>query len=209
MSRIHMGDSNGDSNALSPTVVRQRRSRASMREIVVVLRLLASLNQRVGGSIPSQRTLGARLWGHTTVSGAKRLGNAARALALGRHAARGAKATTDRDHSDTMPPRPAVQPPARRRRDRLRAPLGQPRARSALDLGRYCALQRCAASRRSWADRHRPAAPGRRALSRYRASPVHDDRTRRRRAMSPHRPAHSHSDPLRGLDALPRAAGRD
>jgi hypothetical protein len=57
MSRIHMGDSNGDSNALSPTVVRQRpltREHARNRRCAT---LLASLKQRVGGSIPSRRTI--------------------------------------------------------------------------------------------------------------------------------------------------------
>ena len=101
----------------------------------------------------------------TTASGAKRLGGSARGLAaVADHAARGARPAADRDHRHAVPARPAAEPPDRRRRDRLRAALGRPGARRALDLGRHRALRRRARGRRPAAGRHGAAAPRRRAL---------------------------------------------
>ena len=52
----------------------------------------------------------------------------ARARAVGDHAARGAGPADDRGHRDAVPPRPAAEPPDRRRRDRLRARAGTARS---------------------------------------------------------------------------------
>ena len=70
----------------------------------------------------------------TTVPGARRLGNA-RGLAVADDAAGGPRQADDRDHGDAVPPRPSGLAPDRRRRRRLRAELGRPAARRALDLG--------------------------------------------------------------------------
>ena len=74
----------------------------------------------------------------TTAAGAKRLGGDARGLQpWATTQLEAAGATADRDQRHAVPSRPAAQPPDRRRRDRLRASLGQPGARRALDLGRH------------------------------------------------------------------------
>ena len=101
----------------------------------------------------------------TTASGRQRLGGERpRARAVADDAARGARPAGDRDHRHAVPARPAAQPPDRRRRDRLRAALGRPGGRRAVDLGRHRALRRRARGRRPARRRHGAAAPRRRAL---------------------------------------------
>ena len=107
--------------------------------------------------------------------------------------ARGGRAAADRDHRHAVPSRPTPEPPARRRRDRLRPPLGRSGARGAVDLGRHGALRRRARGRRSPGGRHRPAPSRWRPLPGHGAGAVHDDRARRRRAVPARRPAHRHS----------------
>ena len=85
----------------------------------------------------------------TTVSGAGRLGGGARGLApWATTRARSRRPAGDRGHRDAVPARPAAQPADRRRRRRLRAALGGPGARRALDLGRHRALRRRPRGRR-------------------------------------------------------------
>ena len=84
----------------------------------------------------------------TTVPGAERLGRQrARARAVGVDAARGRRAAGDRGHRHPVPARPAAEPPARRRRDRLRATRGTARstARSGSPATR-CSTTACARS---------------------------------------------------------------
>ena len=63
-----------------------------------------------------------------------------RPRSLADHPPRGAGPAGDRDHRYAVPPRPAAQPPAGRRRDRLLAALGRGERR-AVDLRRHRALQ--------------------------------------------------------------------
>ena len=72
----------------------------------------------------------------TTASGAKRLGGGARGLeAWQTTVLADERPDLDRDRGDPVPPRAAGEQAARRRRDRLRAALGRPAARRAVDLG--------------------------------------------------------------------------
>ena len=65
-----------------------------------------------------------------------------RTRAMGVHADPGIRATVNRHHRDALPARSTTRACVRRRRDRLRAALGRPGARRALDLGRHRAVRR-------------------------------------------------------------------
>jgi L-ascorbate metabolism protein UlaG (beta-lactamase superfamily) len=69
----------------------------------------------------------------TTASGARRLGGSAIGLAPWETTRLGAGQVDDRDHGHAVPARAAAQPPAGRRRHRLRV-------RRSLDLGRHGAV---------------------------------------------------------------------
>jgi hypothetical protein len=114
------------------------------------------------------------------------------ARALGDDAARRAGATADRDHRDAVPSRPSTQPPIRRRRDRLRTPMGRPGSWRHMDLRRHRSLRRPPTSRGSSRRRHRPPSPWRRPLPGHWTPAVHDDRPRRRSAVPPRQPTHCH-----------------
>ena len=116
----------------------------------------------------------------TTVSGARRLGGAPADSSRGRPRGSRRGPADDRDHGHAVPPRAAAHAPARGRRDRLRAALGGPGARRAVDLGRHRALRRRARGGRRAGGGHRAAASGRRALPGDRAGALHDDRGARR-----------------------------
>ena len=103
-------------------------------------------------------------------------------------APRGARPAADRDHRHALPPRPAAEPPDRRRRHRLRAALGGPGARRALDLRGHGPLRRRARGRRARGRRDRRGAPRRRAVPGDRTGALHDDRARRGRAVLADRP---------------------
>ena len=109
----------------------------------------------------------------TTVAGAHASAVAARGLDpwdddRSRHPDRPA-ITIDRD---AVPPRPAAEPADRRRRGRVRARVGGPGRRRAVDLGRHRALRRRAGGRRAARRRRRDPAPRRRAVRRSPGRPA-------------------------------------
>jgi L-ascorbate metabolism protein UlaG (beta-lactamase superfamily) len=79
----------------------------------------------------------------TTVAGARRLSGNARGLQpWGDHPTGGPGTATDPDHRHSLPPRPAAQPPHRRRGGRLRHGLGRPGPRGPVDHWRHRAVRR-------------------------------------------------------------------
>ena len=107
-----------------------------------------------------------------------------RPRALGDHRADRRGQTADRGHRHALPPRPAAEQAAGRRRRRLRAYLGGTGARRPLDLRRHGPLRRRPRGRRSDRRRHRARSPRRRPLPGHRPAALHDDRRRGDRAAA-------------------------
>ena len=135
----------------------------------------------------------------TTPAGAAPAGGRRPGLAPWEHDdARSGRASAARGHGDALPPRPAAQPSACRRRDRLRAGAGRASATARSGSPATPSLRR----RPEVADRLdvdgvlTSAASG----SRSPARSLHDDRQRGRRAVRSRAARDRHPDPLRGLE---------
>ena len=118
----------------------------------------------------------------TTASGAKRLGGArAGCVAWEGTTARGAGQADARDHRHAVPPRPAAEPPDRRRRDRLHA--GLRRAPWSGSPATPCSTTACARSRAGGTSTSRSSTSAA-CSSRSPARALHDDRRATRSSSS-------------------------
>ena len=140
--------------------------------------------------------------------GARRLGGGARGLRPWAAPARGPRPADDRDHRDALPARPAAEPADRRRRHRLRAALGGPGARRALDLRRHRPLRRRPRGRPSGSRSAPRCCTSAASASRHRAAALHDDRPRGGRACGIVRPHTAIPSTTRAGSTSRRAARR-